>query len=106
MVAYARTVTEYIPGSGCGTFNTIKILKRDPSVQELANGCIYVMKEVTSFQPQGISKIQYMKLSNYIVATYYQSPAFQLKLAFFPLQMLRFSALCGANEQKLGEPVT
>ena len=76
MVAYARTVTEYIPGSGCGTFNTIKILKRDPSVQELANGCIYVMKEVTSFQPQGISKIQYMKLSNYIVATYYQSPTF------------------------------
>ena len=49
MAAYARVVTEYIPGSGCGTVSTIRILKRDPSVQELTNGCIYVMKDVSSF---------------------------------------------------------
>ena len=52
MAAYARTVTEYIAGSGCGTVNTIRILKRNPSVQEIANGCIYVMREVSSFQPK------------------------------------------------------
>ena len=49
MAAYARVVTEYIPGSGCGTANTIRMLKRDPTVQELSNGCIYVMKDVSSF---------------------------------------------------------
>ena len=57
-VIYARIVTEYIPGSGCGTVNTIRILKRDPSVQELAIGCLYVMKEVSSFKPrQGIVRM-------------------------------------------------
>ena len=48
--AHARIVTEYIPGSGCGTVNAIRMLKRDPSDQELTNGCIYVMKEISSFE--------------------------------------------------------
>ena len=62
-VIYARIVTEYIPGSGCGTVNTIRILKRDPSVQELAIGCLYVMKEVSSFKPrQGIVRIKCMEM--------------------------------------------
>ena len=62
-VIYARIVTEYIPGSGCGTVNTIRILKRDPTVQELASGCIYVMKEVSSFKPrQGIVRIKCLEM--------------------------------------------
>ena len=56
MTVNARIVSEYIPGSGCGTVNTIKMLDRDPSVQELAIGCIYVRKEVSAFKPkQGIN---------------------------------------------------
>ena len=36
----------------------------------------------------------------------HQSPAMSLRLAFFHLQMLCFSALCGPNEQKFGTLLT
>ena len=39
-------------------------------------------------------------------ANHYQSPEFKFRFVFFCLQMLRFSALCGPNEQKLGELLT
>ena len=35
-----------------------------------------------------------------------RSPEFKFRFAFFSLQMLRFSALCGPNEQKFGELLT
>ena len=35
-----------------------------------------------------------------------QSPEFKFRFVFFTLQMLRFSALCGPNEQKFGELLT
>ena len=35
-----------------------------------------------------------------------QSPEVEIRLVFFPLQMLRFSALCGPNEQIFGELLT
>ena len=35
-----------------------------------------------------------------------QSPEFKFRFVFFGLQMLRFSALCGPNEQKFGEHFT
>jgi len=35
-----------------------------------------------------------------------QSPEVKFKFVFFQLQMLRFSALCGPNEQKFGELLT
>jgi len=35
-----------------------------------------------------------------------QSPEFKFGFVFFRLQMLRFSALCGPNEQKFGELLT
>ena len=52
LAANAKIVTEFIPGSGCGTVNTIRILNRDPTVQEVANGCVYVRKEVSAFKPK------------------------------------------------------
>ena len=35
-----------------------------------------------------------------------QSPEFKFRFVFFPLQMLRFSALCGPNEQNFGKLLT
>ena len=35
-----------------------------------------------------------------------QSPEVQFRFVVFPLQKLRFSALCGPNEQKFGELLT
>ena len=35
-----------------------------------------------------------------------QCPEFKFRFVFFRLQMLRFSALCGPNEQKFGELLT
>ena len=52
MSASARIVTEYIPGTGCGTVNTIRMLDRDPSAVEVANGCVYVRRAVSAFQPE------------------------------------------------------
>ena len=37
---------------------------------------------------------------------YLQCPEFKFKFIFFHLQMLRFSAFCGPNEQKFGELLT
>ena len=37
---------------------------------------------------------------------YDQSPEFKFRFVFFRLQMLRFSALSGPNEQKFGELLT
>ena len=47
-----RIVTEYIPGNGCGTVKAIKMLDRDATAQEAANGCVYITKEVSAFQPK------------------------------------------------------
>ena len=45
-------------------------------------------------------------MRNRHVVLYDQSPEFKFRFVFFRLQMLRFSALCGPNEQKFGELLT
>ena len=37
---------------------------------------------------------------------HYQCPEFKFRFVLFHLQMLRFSALCGPNDQKFGEVLT
>ena len=42
----------------------------------------------------------------YHTLSYEQCPEFKFRFIFFRLQMSCFSALCGPNEQKFGEPLT
>ena len=44
VVPGAKRESKFIPGSGCGTFNTIKMLDGNPTLQEETEGCIYIRK--------------------------------------------------------------
>ena len=43
-VSLAIGKSEFIPGVGCGTYNTIRMLDGNPTHQEETEGCIYIEK--------------------------------------------------------------
>ena len=45
LAAGGRRGSEFIPGTGCGTTNTIKIINGNPTLEEETNGCIYIINE-------------------------------------------------------------
>ena len=49
--------SKFIPGSGCGTTNTIKIINGNPTFEEENNGCIYIENE-TPIEFRGILSLQ------------------------------------------------
>ena len=40
--------SQFLPGVGCGTYNTIRILDGNPTRQEEAKGCIYIAKGLSN----------------------------------------------------------
>ena len=58
VVAEAKRESKFIPGSGCGTFNTIKMIDGNPTLQEETEGCIYVRKGLYN-KFRGICSSQY-----------------------------------------------
>ena len=47
-VSEAIAESDFIPGVGCGTYNTIKILYGSPTLQEEMQGCIYIEKGLSN----------------------------------------------------------
>ena len=52
------------------------------------------------------SRLTWVSLSTHARLCFDRSPEFKFRFVFSLLQMLRFSALCGPNEQKFGEVLT
>ena len=41
----AQRQSRFIPGSGCGTFNAVKLIDGNPTIEEETRGCIYITKD-------------------------------------------------------------
>ena len=48
VVSEAIGESKFIPGVGCGTYNTIRILDGNPTLQEEMQGCIYIEKGLSN----------------------------------------------------------
>ena len=48
LVGKAIADSKFIPGVGCGTYNTIRMLNGNPTLQEETEGCIYIVKGLSS----------------------------------------------------------
>ena len=60
LTAEARRRSRFLPGTGCGTTNTIKIINGNPTNEEETSGCIYI-KDENPFKFRGNIYVKLLK---------------------------------------------